>query len=396
MALKSKTGKKRPEKPQLPVKDKHVTLQDIADYCGISKCSVSLALRGKPPISEATRTMILKAVDILGYQAGANESARRLSLLKQGKRPISNIIALFMAVVPIETGNYHNNLFHGVLDGLMEEEYGLLILHTPSFYAASSLSPLWSIFSRGDVDGVIYGHAVDPELSERLRANPGFSSNPIVRLINDQEVDSLVCSDDKYGSYVATKHLLALGHRYFCQCIFPIEYGRLPGEIEARIEGIESALMEAQLPLEQHLIYFPYIWEWNDPATSPQMITDLNMPGELDEEQQVFIEFLHKHPEITAIFGVNDANALHAWRALSLAGYKVPEDYSLVGFDDTDTLFDDKHQNQLSSIHVPLRQIGTEAAHLVVRHVVNPDLPPTTVMLPIEFIPRKSIGNVRG
>ncbi len=368
-----------------------VRLQDIADHLGISKCSVSLALRGREPISLATRELVQATAAALGYQASAHESARRLSLQKQGKSHINHIIGLFM-ITPTVAMNYFGHIYHGVLNGLMDEEFGLLTLHSTSYITAPDESSLWSIFTRGDVDGVIIGHSVSPDLIDRLRANPGFGLRPIVRLMSGSVTENLVRGDDQQGGYLATRYMLERGHRYFLHFKYPYEN---PLEVIARMDGIREALREWRLPVETHLITFPNVWKWNNPDTAPHSIEELSGSLPNDVEAEEFIVFLRKKPQITAIFGVNDANALHAWRALHHAGYRVPDDYSLVGFDDTDSLLSLTRHNLLSSIRVPLLDIGRVAAHLAVRLVQSQVSEPTIQIMPLEFIPRASIGPVR-
>jgi LacI family transcriptional regulator len=150
------------------------------------------------------------------------------------------------------------------------------------------------------------------------------------------------------------------------------------------------------LPADTHLLTYPQVGPWNNPKTAPHTVAALADPEPDAAAAEAFLAFLRRHPQITAIFGVNDANALHAWRALHHAGYRVPADYSLVGFDDTDPLRDEAGPNLLASIRVPLAEIGQAAAHLAVRLVHAPASTPATQILPVEFIPRASVGPARG
>jgi DNA-binding LacI/PurR family transcriptional regulator len=210
--------------------------------------------------------------------------------------------------------------------------------------------------------------------------------------MNGSDTENFIRGDDQQGGYLATRYMLELGHRYFLHFKYPYENSF---EVKARMNGICAALQEWRLPVETHLITFPHVWLWNAPATAPHSIEELSGTLPNDAEAEEFIAFLRKNPQITAIFGVNDANALHAWRALHHAGYRVPDDYSLVGFDDTDSLLGETRHNLLSSIRVPLLDIGCEAAHMAVRLVQSQVSEPTTQIMPVEFIPRASIGPVR-
>lgn len=372
--------------------DRPVTLKDIADYCGVSKCTVSLALRDRPPISQETRETILAAAQRLGYEPGVHEGARRLAFRKQGKTVVNRVVALFFPSIPTIAPGFFNQLFNGVMEGLMAEEYGLLTLHSPSFLAASAESPLWSIFMRGDVDGVIVGHAMEDRLIERLRSNPGFGQRPIVKLINASAPTAAVGPDGHQGGYRIAQHLLDLGHRHFLHLSFP---SGIPGEVQLRLDGIGQALQERGLSPADHICCYQMTRNWNNPSTAPHSISGPPTPDFMDEHDRAFIGFLRQHLDITAILGVNDATALHAWHALHLAGFRVPDDYSLVGCDDTDPMLNASRENLLTTLRMPLQEIGLEAAHLIVRLISTPVSPPPALMLPTELILRASTGPAR-
>ena len=105
---------------------------------------------------------------------------------------------------------------------------------------------------------------------------------------------------------------------------------------------------------------------------------------------QALVTLLKTHPDITAILGMNDASAQQAWRVLSTAGFSVPEEISIVGFDDVDPKFDDAGRNVLASVRLPLVELGRTAAALAIEHVTGQLTEKRDVRLPVQFIPRLS------
>jgi LacI family transcriptional regulator len=376
-----------------------VTLQQIADHCGVSKCTVSLALNGSPRISAATATRVRVTAATLGYNPDLHAGARRLAMRKQGKAPINRIVALFFPTPPTIGDSYFSQEFNGVMAGLLEEKFGLLALDSPSFAVAPAGDALWSAFTRGDVDGVIISHGTDKDtLCERVRANPGFSDRPIVHLISPttKAQDLSVHADDTAGGYLATQHLLALGHRHVLQFVFPIHSGlEQPEHILRRQAGASRALADAGLAPDTHLYLYPLPvpQKWHDPALAPRYLASLTAnTTPADPASHAFLAYLAAHPHITAIQGLNDATALRVWQILVQAGYRVPEDYSLIGYDDTDPMLDATGQNCLTSIRIPLQAIGREAARIIVRAISDSSSTPPAVTLPVDLMDRASTG----
>jgi DNA-binding LacI/PurR family transcriptional regulator len=182
---------------------------------------------------------------------------------------------------------------------------------------------------------------------------------------------------------------LDLGHRYFAQFVFA--HG-IPLEVQRRIDGIRAALADRGFTSADHLTLYPMDNAWNDPHIAPHTLTEPQQANLMSTSEQEFVDFLRAQRRVTAIFGINDACVLHAWRALHLSGYHIPEDYSLIGYDDTDPMLNADKENLLSSVQIPLQEIGKEAAHLCVRLVKNPALHRPSLTLPSTFIPRASIG----
>jgi DNA-binding LacI/PurR family transcriptional regulator len=100
------------------------------------------------------------------------------------------------------------------------------------------------------------------------------------------------------------------------------------------------------------------------------------------------LAFLHAHPHITAILARHDLEAIKLIRGLSAAGIGVPEQISIVGFDDTDSYVGSGNANILTSVRLPVFEIGKQAAHLIVQQVAEHAVTEEHRIVPVEFIVR--------
>ncbi|HEY3415542.1 MAG TPA: LacI family DNA-binding transcriptional regulator, partial [Armatimonadota bacterium] len=191
-----------------------VTLQDIADHCGVHKMTVSRALRGEPNIRQEKLERILAAAAALGYDPARHHAARRLAMQKHGQKMVNQVLALvFPALFPHNP--YFSRILDGIIDVLTPRGYALLTICTLEQDGRGKKFKLPSIFHRGDVDGIItFGHPAGlQELARQLRVMTGGGRFPVVNLMQPLPGSSAVLADDRGGAYAAANHLLDLGHR---------------------------------------------------------------------------------------------------------------------------------------------------------------------------------------
>lgn len=350
---------------------KRVTLQDIANLCGITKASVSMALRGNKRISESTTARITAAALELGYSPELNDAARRLSHLRNNITVVNHVVAAFLPTsFYSKTEGFLSEIFRGILDVLEEKKYALLINYMRDD------GDLPSVFSRGDVDGAIVfsrGGGKENQI-EYLRKNIGFNNRPVVSLLGELPSCSTVNTDDFQANYEAVSYLLNLGHRYIIQCVYcPFTPDELPSPIE-RVEGARKAITDFGLDPDKHLYLFEVDSELTGPETLPNnlYLSKRNIP-DADMTSRL-VTFIRENNQFTAILAINDPTAFHLWQILFNEGISVPDDISIIGFDDNSPVFDDDGNNMLSSIRIPLQEIGREAARLVVE-LINDEVP---------------------
>lgn len=373
----------------LPAERKPVTIREIARHCGVGKSTVALALQGKG--APATRERILTAASTLGYQPALQESARRLSLRKTGQQTLNHLISVFTSL-DITPAEYARAIFRGIARVCNEARFGLMLNHL----GIESPSPDFSlelprVYEFGGVDGVILLEG-QSFLVQHLRQLPGFGMRPIISLLQPSSGGSSVTADDYAGARAIAEHLFDLGHRHLLYLYAPLESPL----VQTRVAGLNDACHARGLTPAAHLTAFEIETRLMDPArvshTLPPALPDtLEMPP----RAHALLQHLRAHPEITALLAENDAMALNLWRFCIAAGYRIPDDLSLVGFDDTDPMLDAAGQPLLTSVRVPLEEIGATAAEQLLRLVHGRATDPVHTVLPTQLIVRHSTAPAR-
>jgi DNA-binding LacI/PurR family transcriptional regulator len=302
------------------------TIIDVAKRAGVSKSLVSLVMRNSPNVSEARRTAVLKAAEDLGYRP--NALARGLV---QGRTYTIGVLL----------SDLHNPFFAEIVDGI-EETISLsqhrALLGTGNRDPHREARTVEAMLER-QMDGVIL---VSPAVSKG-EISTVAQNTPLVlvgRRVRDQTLDCVV-NDDFAGAVLAVEHLAELGHRRIAH----ISGGSGAGA-RARLRGYRHAMQ--RLDLERHA----------QVATG----TYTDQGG-----YHGALRLLDTEPPPTAIFASNDFAALGALTAISEAGLSVPEDVSLIGYDNT--YLAALSSISLSSVNQPRREMGTIATRLLLERI---------------------------
>lgn len=325
---------------------RRVTLQDIVRCSGFSKFTVSHALRGnRSQVSAATMARVRQVARDLGYDPSTAYQARRLAMQRNGGRSNNKVLGLFFPVERLER-LYFRRFFDGLTSKLREEHFNLLLNCCAMSETIEAAMPM---VVRGEVDGLVVMASMDAFLPRyrQLRALPGFGTRPIVTVIDSMEGCSAIITDDAAATAAAVGHLLDLGHRrilHFWTDAHPEKSGA------RRLQGARRACVEHGVDPGAVLVGRAG-WAMLDRSASFALLREV---------------FAHD-PGITAAMAPNDPGALWIADFLRQTGRRVPEDVSLVGYDDTDPLWNEAHENILTTVHVPLYEIGWDAADLVIR-----------------------------
>lgn len=335
------------------MREKTTTL-DIARRAGVSRTTVSFILNNTPGknISEETRQKVLQAVEELDYLP--NETARSLAMRKHRS------IALCIC--------YNHYLFSDAyVIRLVEGMTPVLNKHRVQLVIQSlrlSQSNYLELAERDDVEGIILfnTHDNDEGLSELVKSN-----FPVVAIGSIAEGTILqVDIDNRQAAHRATSHLLELGHRRIAMIVHaPMVYYAA----KHRQLGYRQALEEAGITYRKELVRTAGFSEASG-----------------KEEMQ---ELLKAKPLPTAVFAGNDTVGYGALQAVREAGLTVPEDISILGFDDN--LLSRYLNPPLTTMSVPASALGGTAARQLI-DMLNGKPPPEKrrIILPTHLAIRSS------
>ncbi len=336
--------------------NKKISMQDIADYVGISKNSVSLALNGKPGVSERLRDEIIAAAQHLGY-------ARLESMTKSSET--HNIIVLTAEYVLTDQQFYPT-----FLSSIGKEcrILGFNAVFTDISKDMEKMMTFPRILSDLEHQGVIVIGVLNKAYVNKLNAQP----YPVV-LVDTYYHDSLsnvVVTENIQGAYSAVKYLLDHGHR---------EIGFI-GPIAAT-----SSNYERWIGYNKALFDHGY-------ADMPQFsLTTASDICTSQDEIEVFLKTLDRYP--TAWFCANDKMAISLIRALQSNQVSVPNDVSVIGFDDDE--FARFVTPPLTTIRVRRDVISREAINLLRSlAALQRDYPKTKVSVYGELVERESVKRI--
>ncbi len=342
-------------------KNADITLEDVAKKVGLSHMSVSRALRGAPGVSKTTIDRIMAVVKEMGYDPAANHAARRMAMKRYDKKVLNQVIAIFFPR-ELPTSYYYVRLYLGVLDEVEQNNFGLLTHYVNDILDEQQLPPL---FMRGEIDGVIM---LVPKRTvpfvQHLRNDTLIHDKPIVTLIEPLEGCSAILTDDFNGGYQAVNHLLDLGHKHILHSSY-VEY-----TYQQRLRGFKQAFIDRNLDPDKYLHYC----YWNNEGLMPPT--------------QVFIDFLRDNPEITGVVAPNDEIAIRMYQVLNKEDISVPGRISLIGYDDALPFVDKHGENILTTIALPLEELGREAVRQLIQMLLKNEEENRQVVLPVELVVR--------
>jgi LacI family transcriptional regulator len=301
-----------------------VTILDVAAAAGVSKSTVSRILDERLPRSDSeTARRVRKIAEDMGYVRDVSAaSLRRGSTMTVG------------VIVPRLTDTVMAMLYEALAKACGKSGRFAIVATTDDKPKADRLAAE-SLLRRG-VDGLILSTARrDDDFSDELVAR----GIPFVLALRTDGHSLSSIGDDKLGGYLATRHLLDLGHRRIGVIAGPSYASSSLG----RVEGYRQALEEAGLPVCLDCIV---------PSTFG-----------IDAGAEAVEHLMGLEDRPTAIFAVNDNTAIGALSGLSRLGLSVPEDVSVVGYNDIPIV---SHlPTPLTTLRVPFEQIASNALDLL-------------------------------
>jgi LacI family transcriptional regulator len=282
---------------------KRPTIKDVARQAGCSLSTVSLVVNKTGYVSKETRERVLKVVKDLGYHA--TRSARGLASKTSGNIGFVVRDDHFSQAEPFYTRVFLGAEFAAGQHGF----YVLLSTVSQRFHEPEGFP---RFLLERNVDGlIIAGRVPLPFVSSVARFNI-----PIVLVDFEakRKRSSAVLIDNRSGAHAAIQHLIALGHQHIACVCGDINHPSLA----ERLEGYRDTLVENGIPVQDHLI------DMSEPDT--RIANGINAMTRL----------LKQRPRPTAVFAGNDAMAIGCIQVIQRAGLRIPEDISVVGFDDVE------------------------------------------------------------
>jgi DNA-binding LacI/PurR family transcriptional regulator len=303
------------------------TIADVAARAGVGVATVSRVLNGRSNVRPQTRAKVLEAIEALSYRPSL--TARNLSLRR------THVIGV---VVPFFTSPSAVERVRGVATALARSPYDLMLFDIES---EERREHAFQLFDRGDrSDGLLMISLIPPDDEvERLRS----ARLPCVLVDAPHPALPNVVIDDVRGGEVATSHLIELGHR---RIGFlgdkPPDPFRFASSRD-RTRGYEHALAHAGIELR------------------PEYVREGTQSHHIARSTAIDLLRLPQRP--TAIFAASDTQALGVLEAARILGIRVPEDLSVVGFDDVEIA---AHIG-LTTVRQPLFESGRRGAELLLQ-----------------------------
>ncbi len=330
--------------------DRGVTIVDVADLAGVSYATVSRVINNKDHVSSEKRERVLRAMAQLGYTT--NLQARSLA------GGASHVVGLLVNYLG---SGYAAEIIRGIDAALQANQYDLLLYsaHLHKTREAAYVTKL----TRHLADGLLL---ILPQQAQtyldalRQRRFP----HVLIDYLSEGEDAPSVATTNFRGAYDAVAYLLQRGHR---------RIGFITGDMETgsarqRLAGYQAALNDHTLADDPQLVCQGRFFQTQGYQCTHQLLALPNPP--------------------TAIFASNDTMAFGVMEAARERGLQLPDDLSIIGFDDIPQA---THVHpQLTTVRQPLDEMGQRAALLLLHYIAHPDAEIERIELPTELIVRES------
>lgn len=330
-----------------------ITIDELAKLANVSKSTVSKALNDRPDVSSKTKKKILAIAEEHNFIPNAFGKSLKSKITK-------NVGVIFTRERhPLSNNPFFSRVLEGIEAELALNNYNLVL----NIIAESDDQPLPRMIRERHVDGVILIGVFNDQFIERLID----TKIHIVQVDPKRNIDevSQVFIDNEHGAYLAIRYLLDHGHR---------RIGFISGELsrlsfKQRLDGYRKALVQEGIPYDPNLVRAYGIEE------------GYNQVKSLLEEE---------HP--TAIFSANDLNALSGYNAVLDMKMKIPDDVSIVGFDD---IWSANLANPpLTTVRVYKEELGSIGVRTLLRTINGEIEKPVNSILPVKLVERQSVKRI--
>jgi len=331
-----------------------ITIKDIAKLANVAQSTVSKALNDRPDVSAATRKKILEIAQQHNFSPNAFGKGLK-------NRTTENIGVIFCREEQPLSGNpFYSRVLEGIEAEVAINNYNLVLHLIPEYQQVN----LPKMVRERQVDGLILVGIFCKEFIENIMIQhvPVILIDPKIPFENCTQI----LIDNEHGAFVATQHLINLGHR---------RIGFISGDLERlsfkqRYDGYLKALTFHKIPVASELI----------------------STGGIEKGYEHVKKLLKLKNRPTAIFAANDINAIYGYKAINDMNLHIPEDISIIGFDDIDL---SKFQTpRLTTIRVYKEELGSIAIRSLLNMITNGNDKPMTTIVPVKLIERESVKRI--
>ncbi|ABX41455.1 LacI family DNA-binding transcriptional regulator [Lachnoclostridium phytofermentans] len=317
-----------------------ITIKDIAKLCGVGVSTVSRAINNHPDINNETKTMIINTIKQYNYVP--NNSARNL------KRVEAKAIAILVKGI---TNPFFSSMIKVMEEVIEEKKYSLVLHHVEG--NEDEVDVALELVKEKRLRGILFLGGYFTHTEEKLRQlNVPFVISTISATgCVEQQMYSSVSVDDFEESYKMVQYLCELGHRNIA-ILASREEDRSIGRL--RLDGYMKALSDHKIPFRKELV--------------------LPMDTSIEEYSMkngyvVMKEFLQKKIPCTAVYAIADSLAIGACRAILESGKKVPEDFSVAGFDGIEAAR--FYSPSITTIEQPVEDLARESISTLFEMIKN-------------------------
>ena len=333
-----------------PREHRRIKLTDIAEKTGFTVGTISKALQNKEGISQETRETILKAAKEIGYIANSQAGGLRSGSTKTVAIIISDITNPFFAI-EIKT----------CVSILEKYGYSAIVMGTEESAEREEQAIISAI--NKNVDGVLLCPTQHNTRGIELLQQNGMPFVLMGRRFADLDTDYVICNDEQ-GGYLAGQHLAQLGHR---RIMIITANPRISSSCE-RLRGFRRAMSEMNIPV------------------APELIHESDVSAH--DAVRIIEDALASRQEFTAVFAFSDYIAWEIIYTLNRYGLRVPEDVSVVGFDDVQSHM--YFPPPLTTIHTPTHLISTQSVELLLGQIRGRANDATHLMLETKLVVRST------
>ncbi len=341
-----------------------MTIKDIARMCGVGVSTVSRAINNHPDINEETKAMIMKVIKDSDYVP--NNSARNL------KRSDAKAIAVLVKGI---TNPFFSSMIKIMEEEIQKKKYTLVLHHIEPY--EDEVDVAFTLIKEKRLRGIVFLGGFFTQTEEKLsKLQVPFilsTIGGIPETINKKTYSSVSVDDVKEG-YRAVDFLCKNGHKKIATITTP-KSDQSIGKL--RLEGYYKALTDHHIDINPNLI--------------------CTMKGNLEEYSmqngyEVTRELLESKEEFTAIFAISDLLAIGACKALLDAGKRIPEDYSVIGFDGIE--MGRFYNPSITTIKQPVDEMAMETIRILF-DVIKQNTKHRHKIFPGELVLRQSTKSIK-